>query len=276
MKDYSLVLTLTPCVTLDLVRIPAGEFLMGSTDADKSASSDERPQHKVMLDDYLIGKYPVTNAQYEVYAKAKGLRWSMPRGKEKHPVVEVSWDDAMAFCAWASHVTGREVTLPTEAQWEKAARGTDGRHYPWGNHAPDKTRCNYQGDVGHTTVVGRYSPKGDSPYGVADMSGNVWEWVADWYDENSYANAPASNPHCPPAGTYRVVRGGGWYGYASNVRAAFRFRVQQTSRVDLCGFRVAVSAVDRLHADYPASITVLYCHQRVFSAWLPGRTHSSD
>jgi len=233
-------LVLAPGLTLDLVRVPAGAFLMGSTDAE-SNDSREKPQHKVMLDEYLIGKYDVTNAQYAVYAKAKGISWTMLQGKETHPVVNVSWDDAVVFCAWASRKTGRNVKLPTEAQWEKAARSTDGRLYPWGNEAPDNTRANFNNNVGSTTAVGRYSPAGDSPYGVADMAGNVSQWTADWYGDTYYASSPASNPQGATTSQYRVLRGGSWRSYPDLVRAAARYRYEPTFQDVFYGFRVAVS-----------------------------------
>ena len=168
-----LLLSLAPGVTLELVRVPAGEFLMGSAAGDKVAFSDEMPQQTVYLDEYLIGKYDVTNAQYAAFAQATNRSWSMPAGKENHPVVNVSWDDAVAFCQWASQITGRRIQLPSEAQWEKAARSTDGRLFPWGNDEPNASRLNFNSYVGDTTPVGKYSPAGDSPYGAADMAGNV-------------------------------------------------------------------------------------------------------
>jgi formylglycine-generating enzyme required for sulfatase activity len=203
-SDFILILALG--VTLELVRVPAGEFLMGS-DKKKDTLADNRdgPQHKVYLEEYLIGKYPVTNVQYLAFVNATGCRppedWffhnSIPEGIEQHPVVKVYWEDAAAFCQWASQVTGRKVRLPSEAEWEKAARGTDGRIWPWGNKEPDETYCNFNREFGlhnppgymyktpdgkynqiwYTTPVGKYSPQGDSPYGCADMAGNVWEWT---------------------------------------------------------------------------------------------------
>jgi len=238
-QTNDLILTLAPGVTMEMVRIPAGEFLMGSTDADKDARSSEKPQHKVTLDEYLISKYEVTNAQYAAYAQAKGLNWSMPQGKENHPVENVSWDDAVAFCAWASQITGRKITLPTEAQWEKAARGTDGRIYPWGNEAPDNTRANFR--TSGTTAVGTY-PTGKSPYGALDMAGNVYEWTADWYSDTYYASSPASSPQGPTTGQWRVLRGGSWGINSLSVRAASRGCSDPSGRGIAFGFRVAVSA----------------------------------
>ena len=279
-------MTIAPDVTMELVRIPAGEFLMGSTDADSQAQNHEKPQHKVTLDEYLIGKTEVTNAQFAAFVKAtgykttaeqvgtgytlvatqwvdtKGADWQHPNGptsnlsgKDNHPVVNVSWHDAVAFCAWASRVTEQKVTLPTEAQWEKAARGTDGRIYPWGNEAPNGSLLNYadqnlkvvwadkaQNDGYETTApVGNY-PKGISPYGAYDMAGNVWEWTADLYSDTYYASSPENNPQGPPTGSGRVVRGGGWYYLSNFVRTAFRFRIAPSFRHVYSGFRVAVSA----------------------------------
>jgi formylglycine-generating enzyme required for sulfatase activity len=173
--------TLAPDVTLELVRIPAGEFLMGSDKIqDKLAEDDETPKHKVVLKEYLIGKTPLTNAQYLAFVKTAGHQppdhWSqgaIPNDKEQYPVVNVSWKDAMAFCQWASQVSGRHVRLPGEAEWEKAARGTDGRIWPWGNQLPDEARYNFNDNVRDTTPIGQYNPQGDSPYGCADMAGNV-------------------------------------------------------------------------------------------------------
>ncbi|HLF03376.1 MAG TPA: SUMF1/EgtB/PvdO family nonheme iron enzyme, partial [Anaerolineales bacterium] len=154
---------------LELIRIPAGEFLMGSDPMkDKEARENEQPQHRLHLPEFYIGKYPITNAQYAAFKKIP-----IPAGQENHPVVNVSWRDAIAFCQWLSQQTSKTFRLPTEAEWEKAARGVDGRIYPWGDEW-DATRLN-SGESGPktTTPVGAYSPRGDSPYGLADVSGNV-------------------------------------------------------------------------------------------------------
>lgn len=162
-------------VVMELVRVPAGLFLMGSAPSDKQAHDGEKPQHTVTLGEYCIGKFPVTQAQWAAFVKATGYASSakLSPGKERHPVTHVTWQDAMTFAGWASQVSGRTVRLPTEAEWEKAARGADGRVYPWGNEAPDAVRCNFHDNVKDTTPVGTYSPLGDSPYGLAYL----WERV---------------------------------------------------------------------------------------------------
>jgi formylglycine-generating enzyme required for sulfatase activity/serine/threonine protein kinase len=236
-------------VEMELVRVGAGEFLMGSDPKrDSLAYGDEQPQRRVHLEEYWMGRYPVTNAQYQAFVAATGKgapsHWSegnIPKGKETHPVVEVNWDDAAAFCEWASRLAGVEIRLPTEAEWEKAARGTDGRIYPWGDERPDSERCNFDDHLGDTTPVGRYSPAGDSPYGCADMAGNVWEWVSDWYDEDYYKNSPRENPAGPATGSSRVLRGGSWFINVRGVRSAYRGWNDPDFRNDLVGFRCARS-----------------------------------
>jgi formylglycine-generating enzyme required for sulfatase activity/predicted Ser/Thr protein kinase len=227
-----------------MVYVPAGEFLMGSTDADSSAADDEKPQHTVTLDAFWIDRTEVTNAQYRRCVEAGACQepgcWDNDAyNAPDQPVVCVSRDDAQAYAAW---VGGR---LPTEAEWEKAARGSDGRVYPWGNEAPDCKRANYWGKdgscVGHTAVVGSY-PTGASPYGALDMAGNVWEWVNDWYDSDYYANSPTNNPKGPDSGDFKVLRGGSWDGTPIDVRAAHRSVGSPSGRNDLVGFRCAAGS----------------------------------
>lgn len=232
---------------LELVRVPAGEFLMGSRPAqDKDAMSVEQPQHQVYVSEFYVGKFEVTNAQYAAYARDEKIQFDPPIGRDNHPVVLVSWRHAVAFCRWLSRVTGRNVRLPTEAEWEKAARGTNGRIYPWGDEWVD-SRANTSDDgVCDSTPVDRYSPDGDSPYGVADMVGNVWEWVADWYDENEYQqhvkfDSPVNDPTGPLSGTERVLHGGSWYDDRSYARAAFRNDYDPDERNIYFGFRVVIS-----------------------------------
>ena len=179
-------ISVTPSSPLEpeMILIPAGPFLMGSSDDDKQARDAEKPQHIVDLPEYLIGKYPVTNGEYQAFVRDTGRqppsRWDggkYPKGQKDHPVAYVTWHDAMAYCKWLSEKTRKTYRLPTEAEWEKAARGPGGLIYPWGNLF-DKNRCNtFESGIGNTTPVGNYSPAGDSPYGVADMAGNVWEWT---------------------------------------------------------------------------------------------------
>ncbi len=229
-----------------LVYIPAGEFLMGSTDSDTMAYSDEKPQHRVSLDAYWIDRTEVTNAMYALCVKSGACQppsssSSYTRNSyygnpqlANYPVIYVDWNEAQAYCSWA----GRR--LPTEAEWEKAARGTDGRIYPWGNNSPTCSLENFWGSngacVGDTTVTGNY-PTGASSYGVQDMAGNVWEWVADWYGDTYYGSSPMSNPTGPDSGQYRVLRGGSWYNSMNLVRSAYRSGDFPSRRNGLFGFR---------------------------------------
>jgi serine/threonine-protein kinase len=231
------------------VYIPAGEFLMGSTDGDRDAQNDEKPQHTVYLDGYWIDKTEVTNGMYrkcvasggckEPYSKSSNTRSDYYGNSTyaDYPVIYVDWDQANAYCGWA----GRR--LPSEAEWEKAARGTDGRKYPWGNEDATCELANYEGKnngkdycVGDTTEVGSY-PRGASPYGIMDMAGNVWEWVNDWYDGNYYQNSPSKNPQGPESGSERVLRGGSWVNDSRSVRAANRGWNVPVNRDDYSGFR---------------------------------------
>jgi sulfatase modifying factor 1 len=216
-----------------MIHIPAGEFLMGSNDG----SNDEKPQRKVYLDGYYLYKNLVTVAQYRKFCQAKGRRMPLAPSwgwQLDHPMVNVTWEDAAAYATWAG------CRLPTEAEWEKAARGTDGREYPWGNEW-DASKCaNSVGSSRSSTApVGSY-PRGASPYGCLDMAGNAWEWCADWYDESYYKSAPNRNPAGPTSGTYRVLRGGSWDDFNPiGFRAAFRLRYFPDFRSGDGGFRCA-------------------------------------
>jgi serine/threonine-protein kinase len=250
------VLTLTSPIHLAWVRVPAGAFLMGSDpEKDEDARDREQPQHRVELPEVYIGKYPITNAQYEVFVQSTGhnapKHWEngrAPADKADHPVVYVSWHDARAFCAWLSQETGKEVRLPSEAEWEKAARGTDGRIYPWGNKPPTDELCNFGGNVGETTPVGKYSPQGDSPYGCADMAGNVWEWTRSLWGENwgtpefGYPYDPKDGREDVTAGdkTCRVLRGGAFNSSSGNVRCAYRNGNHPNGRGRNSGVRLVV------------------------------------
>ncbi len=222
----------------EMVYVPEGDFLMGSADSDAQANVDEKPQHTVFLNAYWIDKHEVTNAQYEKCVAAGACREVVVAGATgfdgpRQPVVGVSWDDAVAYGKW---VGGR---LPTEAEWEKAARGTDGRIYPWGNDW-DPTRLDSKEDgPGSTTDVGSY-PAGASPYGALDMAGNVWDWVSDWFGRPD-ASEPQRNPTGPAAGTDKVMRGGSWADSQFNCRTAARFADDPISHSIRTGFRLVMS-----------------------------------
>ena len=211
---------------------------MGSND-----HAAERPPHKIYLDAYYIDRYPVTNTEYKKFVDATRHRtptdWKngqFPVRKDGCPVVYVTWEDASAYARWAGK------RLPSEAKWEKAARGTDGRKYPWGNQPPDERYCNFGQNVGETTPVDRYSAQGDSPYGVSDMAGNVWEWCLDFHDPNYYNYSPPRNPRGPAAGLNHVLRGGSWLSSQNHVRTTNRSSNLADYRGDFIGFRCAQSA----------------------------------
>lgn len=249
-----------------MVYVPEGDFLMGSS--NNSGDSDERPQHAVSLDAFWIDKTGVTNAMFQRFVSASGYvtdaekggwalvfinndwehvsgaDWQHPNGPsssltglENYPVIQVSWNDATAYCEWAG------VQLPTEAEWEKAARGTDGRIYPWGIDVPTCSLANFWTGSenkcqGRTSLVGNY-PSGTSTYGAVDMAGNAWEWVNDWFSDTYYSQSPTSNPPGPASGEKRVLRGGSWLSDAHNVRSANRGRAAPDTRLGDIGFRCA-------------------------------------
>ena len=259
-------------IDFDWITIPAGDFLMGSDKKkDKQAYDDETPQHTLHLPEYRIARAPVTVAQFAAFMAAnvgyrttaekegsarnwtglkweeiRGADWAHPRGpgsdvraKQEHPVTCVSWHDALAFCKWAT------VRLPTEAEWEKAARGTDGRLWPWGNREPNSGVCNFNMTVGDTTPVGSY-PDGKSPYGLLDVAGNVWErtsslWGKDAskpefgypYDAKDGREDPSASDN-----VRRTLRGGSFRSNARGVRCAYRYGHYPYARGGVVGFRV--------------------------------------
>ena len=224
-----------------MVTIPGGSFLMGSQ--SPKGRADEWPQRSVQVDTFAIDQVEVTNGRYLVFVGTTGHRnppnpygnglLLSAKGIDQLPVVQVTWYDAKAYCAWA------KKRLPTEAEWEKAARGTDGRRFPWGEAQPTYTVANFDREWdGDKTLhaVGSLSG-GDSPYGIKDMSGNAREWVQDWYDPEYYANAPDKNPQGPDKGIVRVIRGGSWHSPLSDITATARGRGGFALQTHGTGFR---------------------------------------
>ncbi|MCP9452718.1 MAG: SUMF1/EgtB/PvdO family nonheme iron enzyme [Nitrospira sp.] len=221
----------------EMVFVPAGKFTRGSNLAD-----DEKPVRQIYLNAFYIDKYEVTVGQYARYLEATDMEeppdWNIMNQPQhqRRPVVNVSWEDAVNYCKWAGK------RLPTEAEWEKAARGTDGRIYPWGNEAPTRLHANYGrkewDDHFALTPVGSFEA-GKSPYGAYDMAGNAWEWVFDWYDHDFYKTSPDKNPIGPAKGTEKVVRGGSWLYVADFMRSAHRFNAHPSNRHFGYGFRCA-------------------------------------
>lgn len=258
----------------ELALIPAGEFVMGSGDMDE----DERPPHRVHLEAFMMGVHPVTNAEYARFVRATGHRapavyelplvvtaggsdrerayrttgqpyvWldsEPPPDRLDHPVTLVRWEDAAAYCAWLSAAAGRVVRLPTEAEWEKAARGgLEGKRFPWGDRI-DPAMANFLVDPAQkgthgTTPCRTYPANG---YGLFDVAGNVWEWVCDWYDAAYYTAAPGRSPSGPANGHLRIVRGGSWLATDRRMLAcSHRHKVPPDTYSYGIGFRIAAAA----------------------------------
>lgn len=259
-------------LTGEMVRVPAGPVTMGSEQGDPQ----ERPVHEVLLDAYRLDRFEVTNRAFSLFVQTTGHRtiaeeegrstvyedggyltvsgasWRAPHGGPEdlsrildHPVVQMSWRDARAFCAWAGK------RLPSEAEWEKAARGTDRRLYPWGD-APPTSAGSWRANLGtedcchesdrdgflNTAPVGSF-PAGVSPYGIHDLAGNVWEWTEDWYGPTYYAESPRRNPKGPSLGQERVLRGGSWISYLFMLRTSYRGKHTEDTRHNYGGFRCA-------------------------------------
>ena len=263
--DQSSISSISP---EDMVLIPAGEFIMG-TDS-KGANADQKPAHTVYLDAFYIDKHEVTNAEYEEFILAGGYKkrefwteegWNfiqkfqfdadewhqietpLQYGENSvstdpnHPVIGVSWYEANAYAAWAGK------RLPTEAEWEKAARGTDGRIYPWGNEM-NFSKLSYFPHIIKLQAVGSF-PEGASPYGVMDLAGGVWEWCADWYDDSYYPQSPRRNPTGPDKGEYRVLRGGGWDSIRLQLQTSYRYYDKENRRTYNIGFRCVRNTSER-------------------------------
>jgi sulfatase modifying factor 1 len=226
----------------DMVVIPAGPFLRGTM----SGGFDERPQRTIYLDTFSIDRYEVTNHHYQQFALATGHRKAGPPSRyaksigrmrgTNQPIVYVSWDDAVAYCRW------KGKRLPTEAEWEKAMRGSDGRLWPWGNQEkPNGANwARVQDGYDVTARVGTFQTD-KSPYGVMDGAGNVMEWVADWYQEAYYKDSPDKDPKTPEYGIYRVMRGGAYTTTGADIRITSRSKMVPDFRDETIGFRCAIS-----------------------------------
>lgn len=232
--------------SVSMVTIDAGKFTLGSPKG--IGRPDEWPGRTIFLDTFAIDQVEVTNERYLTFVTATGHR-NPPDpygtdllisaiGIEHLPVVQVSWYDAQTYCRWA------HKRLPTEAEWEKAARGTDGRRYPWGDEPPSVTRANFdrEWDERNTLRPVGSLPAGDSPYGVKDMAGNAREWVQDWYDPHYYPDAPERNPTGPEKGVVRSIRGGSWHSPLADIGAAARGRGGFALQTHGTGFRCARSS----------------------------------
>jgi formylglycine-generating enzyme required for sulfatase activity len=226
-------------IEIEWMEIPAGDFTMGSAGDDEDAADYEKPQHRLRLPAFYISRYPITVAQLQHFATCTGFAYSPPPTSisNDYPAIGVNWYDAMTFCGWLSKMTGEQITLPSEAEWEKAARGTDGRIYPWGDEPPDDTRCNFDDNIGHLTPVGQY-PKGASPYGVLDMSGNVWEWTRSAFEHYPYDPSDGREDLEVGDDVLRVMRGGAFYNSQWRMRCASRRGDDPYFRNWSIGFRV--------------------------------------
>jgi formylglycine-generating enzyme required for sulfatase activity len=255
----------------EMIKIPRGEFLMGSSKAqaqkaiqdgaEKTWVQDEQPQHLVLLSEYYIAKHPVTNHEFQVFIRDtktnSPLGWNgdeYPDGKDDHPAVNIPWEDATAFCEWLKQKTNRPYRLPTEAEWEKAARGTDGRIWPWGNEFDPEFANTREAKIMHVTRVGQFSPYGDSPYGCVDMIGNIWEWCSDWYDKNEYTkrtqeDTVTEDPNGPGNGLAHILRGGSFGTGRAGNRCADRIQFSKILFTGNYGFRVALSSIKLVSED---------------------------
>ena len=226
-----------------MVEIPEGIFLMGFDGTQ--ALEDERPLHRLWLDAFTMDLHEVTTGQYAAFLAATDRpapwQWNMVDLSQHgdRPVIGVDWHDAEAYCRW------KGKRLPTEAEWEKAARGTDGRLYPWGNQTPTNTLANFalgaRFSYNQVLMPVRTYDQGKSPYGLYQMAGNVWEWVQDWYSANYYETSPERNPQGPEQGQFKVLRGGSWSDLPKYLLTYGRFKLPPETRNSYTGFRCAKS-----------------------------------
>ncbi len=224
-----------------MVTIAEGDFLMGSDRTQ--ALEDEGPSHRVWLDSFAIDLHEVTTAQYAAFIvethRDAPWQWETvdPIRHNDRPVIGVSWYDADAYCRW------KGKRLPTEAEWEKAARGTDERLYPWGNQVPTKDYANFglgaRFSYNQVLFPVQSYDQGKSPYGLYHMAGNVYEWVQDWYATNYYETSPDRNPQGPAQGQFKIMRGGSWSDLAKYLLAYGRFKLPPDTRNSYAGFRCA-------------------------------------
>lgn len=236
----------------EMVLIPAGKFQMGSQksllelkphdlfNTDRHTLGPENPAHEVYLDAFYIDIYEVTHKKYRKYVDATGAKnprsWENPEfNGDQQPVVGVSWKEAVAYCEWS------EKRLPTEAEWEKAGRGKRSVKYPWGDSPPDSEKLNYNEEKMKTTPVGSYE-KGQSDYGIYDLSGNASEWVHDWHYPEYYLFSPKENPQGPENGQYKIIRGGNWRNNADDVDLIYRNATTPILKSNGVGFRCAKNA----------------------------------
>ena len=229
--------------SVEMKTIPAGEFIMGSKKEEGRA--DERPQRKIYLDTYEIDSHEVSNNHYLNFIQSTGRKDPLNPYSEKLlsdeagignlPIVQVTWYDAVDYCRWA----GKH--LPSEAQWEKAARGEKGLVFPWGSKKPSQKLANYQKNWDGIQTLWPVSAKieSSSPYGVIGMAGNAREWVKDWYSPEYYKTAPSSNPQGPGVGILKVIKGGSWHSFKSDIRSASRGKGGFALKTDGIGFRCA-------------------------------------
>ncbi len=227
-------------VGLKFVYVPPGTFLMGSDPAtDPLAEPNEQPQHRLNLPGFWISRYPVTMANFQKFLAHSGYH---PQGATDNspgstrPVTDITWLDALAYCDWLVTRSGLPVSLPSEAEWEKAARGPNGRTYPWGSQPPSPELCSFS----HAVAVGQHSPDGDSPFGCADMAGNVWEWTRSQHRPYPYQASDGRESFAGSAD--RVVRGLTFNNPKEMTRSAYRYRVQPAVSLPALGFRVVVSS----------------------------------